>query len=87
MTELNYGTSGSALMARGGLTMPEINVNDSLKIGIGCTICGSFRELTEAEVKYNRYFGSTYSIYICDKCKAAIEWAKVQMEKQVKKDA
>ena len=48
---------------------------------IGCMLCGSARELTREEAEYSRYFGTIASIYICDECKMAIQWAKDQMTK------
>ena len=59
--------------------MPEIDKSSYARIGIGCILCGSVRELTEAEAEYNRHFGTVASIYICDECKNAIEWAKEHM--------
>lgn len=60
--------------------MPEIDKSSYARIGIECLLCGSLRELTEQEAAYNRYFGTIASIYICDRCKSAIEWAKERME-------
>ena len=60
--------------------MPEIDKSSYAQIGIQCILCGSWRELTKEEVEYNRYFGTTGSIYICDECKNAIAWAKEQMK-------
>ena len=62
--------------------METFNKSDSVKIGIGCMTCGSFRELTREEAEYNRYFGTCASIYICDRCKNAIEWVKERMDKE-----
>ena len=60
--------------------MPEIYESIHGKIGISCLLCGSVRELTKEEAEYNRYFGTVASIYICDRCKSAIEWAKERMK-------
>ena len=59
--------------------MPEIDISSYAKFEIRCILCGSARELTEAEAEYNRYFGTVGRIYICDECKNAIEWAKEHM--------
>mgnify|MGYP003305128784 CR=1 FL=1 len=64
----------------GEVGMPEIDKSIYAQIAIKCLICESYRELTREEVEYNRYYGTTGSIYICDRCKSAIEWAKERME-------
>ena len=55
--------------------MATIN-NESSGISISCTICGEKRELTRDEAEYNRHFGTSATIYICDECKEAIRFAK-----------
>ena len=62
--------------------MPEIDRSNYARIAIECLLCRSARELTEAEAEYNRYFGTVASIYICDRCKSAIEWAKKRMDEE-----
>ena len=56
---------------KGAETMAESGFAKS-GIAIKCTICGSWKDLTDDE--YMR-------IYICDSCKEAILWAKKQNEK------
>ena len=62
--------------------MPEIDRSSYARLVIECLLCGSVRELTKAEAEYNRYFGTVASIYICDRCKSAIEWAKERMNEE-----
>lgn len=54
--------------------MHEIDNSSYARIEIQCFLCGSCRELTREEAEY------TGTIYICDRCKSAIEWAKRQMD-------
>ena len=64
--------------------MPEINIQDQVKCGISikCLLCDSCRELTDGEYQYNRRFGTTGGIYICEECKKAIKYAKKLMSEK-----
>lgn len=65
---------------RSNMKSRKIDESSCTRIRIKCLLCESVRELTKEEAEYNHYFNTVSSIYICNRCKNAIEWAKRRMD-------